>query len=383
MKKMTVIRNIKILINNELKEAEVVIDGNVIKRVFTDNDFIANKYSKDSTIDGEGQLLIPGMIDVHIHGANNYNMMDGTTKSIQEVSKACVETGCTSFLVTSVSSNLEDLLQMIRQTKKVIGKEEGAKIAGIHLEGPYLNIEKKGMQNPKFLRHPDLNEITEIFREAGGLIKMVTIAPELPGGLDLIEFLKEQGVVIAIAHSNATYEEAQIAFEKGATHITHCFNAMPAIHHRSPGLVTAALEDDSVSVQAIVDGVHLHPGIVRLLHKVKGADKMVLTTDALQAMGVGDGEYVFGGHQVTVKDGIARLDDGTLASSTVTMNKSLKLSTEFGIPLKNAVQMATNTPANVLGLKNVGKIEEGYIADLVLLDNDFNVLNTWVSGILH
>lgn len=383
MKKMTVIRNIKILINNELKEAEVVIDGNVIKRVFTDNDFIANKYSKDSTIDGEGQLLIPGMIDVHIHGANNYNMMDGTTKSIQEVSKACVETGCTSFLVTSVSSNLEDLLQMIRQTKKVIGKEEGAKIAGIHLEGPYLNIEKKGMQNPKFLRHPDLNEITEIFREAGGLIKMVTIAPELPGGLDLIEFLKEQGVVIAIAHSNATYEEAQIAFEKGATHITHCFNAMPAIHHRSPGLVTAALEDDSVSVQAIVDGVHLHPGIVRLLHKVKGADKMVLTTDALQAMGVGDGEYVFGGHQVTVKDGIARLDDGTLASSTVTMNKSLKLSTEFGIPLKNAVQMATTTPANVLGLKNVGKIEEGYIADLVLLDNDFNVLNTWVSGILH
>lgn len=239
------------------------------------------------------------------------------------------------------------------------------------------------MQNPKFLRHPDLNEMTEIFREADGLIKMVTIAPELPGGLDLIEFLKEQGVVIAVAHSNATYEEAQIAFEKGATHITHCFNAMPAIHHRSPGLVTAALEDDSVSVQAIVDGVHLHPGIVRLLHKVKGADKMVLTTDALQAMGVGDGEYIFGGHQVTVKDGIARLNDGTLASSTVTMNKSLKLSTEFGIPLEDAVQMATSTPANILGLKNVGQLKEDYIADLVLLDNDFNVLNTWILGNLY
>ncbi|MGM0169707.1 N-acetylglucosamine-6-phosphate deacetylase [Enterococcus sp. AZ135] len=378
---MTVIRNVKTLVNNELEETTVVIDGDVITQVFTDNDFTAN--SKDSIIDGGGQLLIPGMVDVHIHGANNYNMMDGTTRSIQEVSKACAKTGCTSFLVTSVSSTLEDLLQMIRQTKKVVGKEEGAKIAGIHLEGPYLNIEKMGMQNPKFLKYPDLNEMTEIFREAEGLIKMMTIAPELPGGLDLIEFLKKQGVIIAIAHSNATYEEAQIAFEKGATHITHCFNAMPTIHHRSPGLVTAALEDNSVSVQAIVDGVHLHPGIVRLLYKVKGADKMILTTDALQAMGVGDGEYVFGGHQVTVKDGIARLHDGTLASSTVTMNKSLRLSTKFGIPLKDAVQMATNTPANILGLKNVGKIKEDYIADLVLLDNDFNVLKTWISGVLY
>lgn len=183
---MTVIRNVKTLVNNELEETTVVIDGDVITQVFTDNDFTAN--SKDSIIDGGGQLLIPGMVDVHIHGANNYNMMDGTTRSIQEVSKACAKTGCTSFLVTSVSSTLEDLLQMIRQTKKVVGKEEGAKIAGIHLEGPYLNIEKMGMQNPKFLKYPDLNEMTEIFREAEGLIKMMTIAPELPGGLDLIEF---------------------------------------------------------------------------------------------------------------------------------------------------------------------------------------------------
>ncbi|MDE8580816.1 N-acetylglucosamine-6-phosphate deacetylase [Listeria monocytogenes] len=374
---MAVIKNVKIYKENELIDAVVITEGNLIKEVCSTT---PEKYSDEPTFDGNGRLLIPGMIDVHIHGAKNYDMMDGSTENIQAVSMACAETGCTSFLVTSVSSSLEDLIQMIRQTKKVIGKEKGAKIAGIHLEGPYLNIEKKGMQNPAHLRHPDLKEMKKIFDEADGLIKMVTIAPELPGGIELIDFLKKRGVVVAIAHSNATYEEAQDAFEKGASHITHCFNAMPAIHHRAPGLVAAALENDSISVQAIVDGVHLHPGIVRLIHKIKGPDKMVLTTDALQAMGVGDGEYIFGGHQVTVTEGVARLQDGTLASSTVTMNKSLRLSNEFGINLQDTIQMATSTPADILGMKNLGRIEKGYSADLVLLDKKFEVLSTWING---
>lgn len=378
-----IIKNVTIVQGEELVEATVVINRGTIQKVLLGDAVSANReeYTQEVVVDGGKKLLIPGMIDVHIHGAHNFDMMDGTTESIQAVSKACAETGCTSFLVTSVSSNLQDLLQMIEQTKAVIGKEVGAKIAGIHLEGPYLNIEKKGMQNPDFLRHPDLEEMAKIFEVADGLIKMVTIAPELPGGLELIHFLKERGVVIAIAHSNATYEEAQDAFSQGATHITHCFNAMPTIHHRAPGLVAAALEDDSVSVQAIVDGIHLHPGIVRLMHKIKGADKMVLTTDALQAMGVGDGEYLFGGHQVTVKEGVARLHDGTLASSTVTMNRSLQLSTEFGIPLEDAVQMATSTPATILGMTNVGQIKEGFTADLVLIDEEFEVLKTWINGV--
>ncbi|EAA0405105.1 N-acetylglucosamine-6-phosphate deacetylase [Listeria monocytogenes] len=377
---MTIIKNVKVCKDNELIDMSVVTEGHLIKEVLPKNKIIAEEYSEEAIFDGNGGLLIPGMIDVHIHGAKNYDMMDDSTESIQAVSMACAETGCTSFLVTSVSSSLEDLIQMIRQTKKVIGKEKGAKIAGIHLEGPYLNIEKKGMQNPAHLRHPDLKEMKKIFDEADGLIKMVTIAPELPGGIELIDFLKKRGVVVAIAHSNATYEEAQDAFEKGASHITHCFNAMPAIHHRAPGLVAAALENDSISVQAIVDGVHLHPGIVRLIHKIKGPDKMVLTTDALQAMGVGDGEYIFGGHQVTVTEGVARLQDGTLASSTVTMNKSLRLSNEFGINLQDTIQMATSTPADILGMKNLGRIEKGYSADLVLLDKKFEVLSTWING---
>lgn len=376
---MTTINNVRVIQGQQLVPATVVMESGRISQVLTGEE----RFVSGEGVDGGGQLLMPGMIDVHIHGAHNFDMMDGTAESIQAVSKACAETGCTSFLVTSVSSSIEALMKMIEQTKAVIGKEEGAKIAGIHLEGPYLNVEKKGMQNPLYLRHPDLTEMTEIFEAAAGLIKMVTIAPELPGGLELIRFLKEREVVVAIAHSAATYEEAQQAFDEGASHITHCFNAMPAIHHRAPGLVTAALEDDRISLQAIVDGVHLHPGIVRLMHKVKGPDKMVLTTDALQAMGVGDGDYLFGGHHVTVKDGVARLKDGTLASSTVTMNQSLKFSTDFGIPVVDTIQMATSTPADILGLPELGRVEVGYIADLVLVDDAFNVQKTWINGELY
>ncbi|MGO4344037.1 N-acetylglucosamine-6-phosphate deacetylase [Paenibacillus sp. MCAF9] len=332
-------------------------------------------------IDGNGQWLIPGMIDVHIHGANGFDMMDGTETSIQEVSRVCAATGCTSFLATSVSSTMDELLAMIRSVKRVVGLEVGAKIAGLHLEGPYLNPKRKGMQNEKYLRHPDLGEMKRIFEEADGLIKMVTIAPELPGGMELLSYLKEMGVIIAVAHSDATYEEAKLAFDAGASHVTHCFNGMRPIHHRDPGLVAAAFEADHVSIQAIVDGVHLHPAIVRLMHRIKGPENMVLITDALQAMGLGDGSYLFGGHQVTVTNGVAQLADGTLASSVVTMNEALRFTTETGISLLDAIQMASTTPARILGMDHkTGTIKTGLDADLVLLNELFQVEWTMIKG---
>ncbi|WP_207695962.1 N-acetylglucosamine-6-phosphate deacetylase [Enterococcus sp. DIV0212c] len=376
----TLIQNVTISKETGLELVDILIENETILAIEAAENKAFSNTAVDQGIDGQSQLLIPGMIDVHIHGANNFDMMDGTTKSIQEVSKKCLETGCTGFLVTSVTSSLDALLTMIDRTKEVIGQEEGAKILGIHLEGPYLNVKRKGMQDPTYLRNPDLKEMATIFDRAGDLIKMVTVAPELPGCLELITYLKEKNVVVAIAHSDATYEEAQIAFQHGATHITHCFNAMPPIHHRAPGLVTAALENDDVSVQAIVDGIHLHPGIVRLLHKIKGADGVILITDALQAMGVGDGAYEFGGHQVTVENGVARLKDGTLASSTVTMNEALRLSVEMGIPLDDAIKMGATTPATILGEKKLGKIEVGYDADLILLDKEFSVIEKILKG---
>ena len=331
-------------------------------------------------IDGEGQLLIPGMIDVHIHGANGYDMMDGTRQSIEEVSRACAATGCTSFLATSVSSTFEELQRFVECVRMVAGDEPGALIAGIHAEGPYLNVTRKGMQNALVLRHPNLNEMQRVLEQAGALLKMVTLAPELPGGLALTGYLKEHGVVVAIAHSDATYEEAMEAFRHGASHITHCFNAMRPIHHRDPGLIVAALEQPTVSVQAIVDHVHLHPAVVRLLHRLKGPQGMVLITDALQAMGLGDGDYQFGGQRVSVQAGVARLADGTLASSTVTMNEALRNTVQLGIPVTDAVVMAATTPANLLGLPRKGRIAVGADADLVLLDRDWQVKWTMIGG---
>lgn len=297
-----ILQNVQVALQNRIVPAANVwiSEGKIMKIDTEDLSIPEGQYER---IDGSGHLLVPGMIDVHIHGANGFDMMDGTEKSIQEVSSACASSGCTSFLATSVSSTLEDLLEMIRSVKRVIGHEVGAKIAGIHLEGPYLNPKRKGMQNEKYLRHPNLEEMDLIFEEAGSLIKMVTIAPELPGGMELISFLKEKGVVIAIAHSDATYEEAKRAFASGASHVTHCFNGMRPIHHRDPGVIVAAFEEKHVSLQAIVDNVHLHPAIIRLMHTLKGPEGMVLITDALQAMGLGDGDYMFGGHHVTVSEG--------------------------------------------------------------------------------
>lgn len=367
----------------EIGERKVVNDVNEVINVV--NERLADDVEGEGYehLDGKGQLLIPGMIDVHIHGANGFDMMDGTEESIQQVSLACASNGCTSFLATSVSSTIEDLLAMIRSVKRVIGREAGAKIAGIHLEGPYLNPKRKGMQNETFLRHPDIDEMKLIFSEAEGLVRMVTIAPELPGGIELISYLKEQGVIIAIAHSDATYEEAKVAFAAGASHVTHCFNGMRPIHHRDPGLIVAAFEEEHVSLQAIADNVHLHPAIIRLMHRIKGPEGMVLITDALQAMGLGDGIYSFGGHQVQVSEGVARLGDGTLASSTVTMNEALRHTVATGIPLLDAVRMASTTPAAILGLDRLGAIELGRAADLVLLDDRYQVQWTMIDGKRH
>ena len=376
MKKL--IRNAGISLDNEIVNVDIIIENGKIAGVSREK--ITDDINDTEIIDAGNNLLIPGMIDVHIHGANNHDMMDGTEESIQVVSEECAKTGCTSFLVTSVSSSIEDLLKMIECVQKTAGKERGALIAGIHLEGPYLNPEKKGMQNEKYLRHPDIKEMELILSRAGSLVKMITIAPELPGGFELVEYLRKKGIIVSIAHSGATYEEAKHAFELGAEHITHCFNAMPQIHHRAPGLIVAAFEEEKVSLQAIVDGIHLHPAIVRLMYNIKGADKMVLITDALQAMNAGDGEYMFGGHHVKVENGVARLADGTLASSTVTMNRALKLSVEMGVTLHDAIKMASKTPAEILGISGKGQIKNGYDADLVLLDKDFNVVWTMING---
>lgn len=370
------IRHVQMLDRHSRYAVQVLIEDGMIASVHTSDSPVA----ADETIEGNGLLLLPGMIDLHIHGAEGCDMMDGTTDSVQAVSAVCAKTGCTSFLATSVSSPQDQLLNMVRSVKSVAGNESGAKIIGIHAEGPYLNNKQKGMQNEAFLRLPDLEEMEEIRSAAGGLLRMVTLAPELPGGEELVRYLRRHGILPAIAHSDATYEQAKHAFRIGVGHVTHCCNGMRPMHHRDPGPVVAACEEPDVSIQAIVDGIHLHPAVVRLLYREKGARKMMLITDALQAMGMGDGVYRFGGHDVTVTDGVARLNSGSLASSTVTMLESLKNAVKFGIPLYDAAVMATQAPADALSLTHLGRIAPGAAADLILLDDRLDLVWTMVNG---
>ncbi|MBW7460536.1 amidohydrolase family protein, partial [Paenibacillus sepulcri] len=227
---VTLIRNVRLTGSDEPTPGNVLIRDGQITAV--DRDTGPGGYKADVEIDGNGQLLIPGMIDVHIHGADGFDMMDGTIRSVEAVSEACARTGCTSFLATSVSSSLESLFGMISSVSRVKGRESGARIAGMHIEGPFLNVKRKGMQNEQFLRHPDLDEMKAILQNAGSLIRMVTLAPELPGGLEMVAFLKARGIIVSVAHSDATYEEAKQAFQSGASHVTHCFNGMRPIHHR-------------------------------------------------------------------------------------------------------------------------------------------------------
>jgi N-acetylglucosamine-6-phosphate deacetylase len=213
------IKNVRLVGDKEPRSGNILIRNGKIDSIFNDNE--SSEYTADQEIEGKGQMLIPGMIDVHIHGADGFDMMDGTLQSVEAVSKACARTGCTSFLATSVSSSLEDLLQMISSVSQVIGREPGALIAGIHSEGPYLHVKRKGMQNERYLRHPNMEEMKLILQKSGSLMRMVTLAPELPGGLEMVAYLKERGIIISVAHSDATYEEAKEAFQYGASHVTH------------------------------------------------------------------------------------------------------------------------------------------------------------------
>lgn len=375
-----ILTNLKAVMDGKVEsDISIVIEDGII------TDVLRGPISADAdeVLDCQNGSLIPGLIDVHIHGANGFDMMDGSVKSMREVSSFLATTGCTGFLATSVTSSLTDLLRFIDNVKQVMGREPGAEILGIHLEGPYLNVARKGMQNEAFLRHPDIDEMRQILEYAGGLIKMVTVAPELPGGMEMVTFLAEQDIIVALAHSDANYDEAKTAFSLGASHVTHCFNAMRPIHHRDPGMIIAAFEEEHVSCQAIVDNIHLHPAIVRLMYRNLGKTRMVLISDAMQAMGLPDGEYQFGGHTVHVVEGVARLDDGTLASSTITMGETLQTAVQDGIRFGDAVYMASTTPATLLKEDRLGVIAKGALANLVLLDEKLNIYWTMIKGELH
>ncbi len=359
-----------------IEPATVVVEDELVKKVF--------KGHVNDGIDLKGKILVPGFIDTHIHGCCGHDTNEGTVKSLIEMSRKLSKYGVTSFIPTTVTASHEELLRVSKALAEVMEiqkrKLDGARILGLHLEGPYINVEARGAQNPDFIRKPDFKEFLDYWNTSGGNIREITLAPELEGALEFIEQATELGVLIQIGHTQATYEETRRGILSGAKKATHLFNAMRGFHHREPGTVGACLESDSVYLELICDLIHLSPTTINLVYRLASPERIVLITDAISATSLPDGKYELGGLKVVVKDGVCRLEDGTLAGSTLTMDKAIRNLVKMGIPFRDALIMATATPARALGERRMGEVKPGNIADLVVLNEKLEVEETYVAG---
>jgi N-acetylglucosamine-6-phosphate deacetylase len=324
-------------------------------------------------VDLGGRLLTPGFVDIHVHGGGGKAFQDASTDAARTAAEFHLRHGTTTLLAGLGTQPLDDLVNSAESLVPLV--EEGV-LAGIFYEGPFLSDARRGAHNPRLLRMPDIDEMKRLLAAGKDVVRMVTIAPELPGALDLIRSVVDAGVTAAVGHTDASYDECSRAFDAGATVATHLFNGMRPIHHRDPGPVLAAMDDDRVTCEVIADGFHLDDAIIRHVINAVGHARSALITDAIEAAGAGDGVYDHGDMHVTVKDGMAMLSDGSsIAGSTLTMDKALRRSVfSAGVPLHEALLAATATPASAIGLVDrVGVIAPGRQADLLVLDDSLSV----------
>ncbi|MHB8508869.1 MAG: N-acetylglucosamine-6-phosphate deacetylase [Candidatus Dormibacteria bacterium] len=332
-----------------------------------------------------GAFVAPGFLDLHVHGGGGASLMSGDPAELREAARFHFRHGTTGLLATAVSTSEMALIATIDAAAGLRGRSMAgeAEVIGVHLEGPYLNTRRAGAADPEQLRPVDPAETRRLVERATGVVRLVTLAPELPGAVDLARWLRSRGVIVALGHTDATYEEALAAIGSGLSHATHTFNAMPTLHHRHPGAALAALGSPDVTCELIVDGIHLHPAIVTMVHRLKGTAGTVLVTDAIAAAGLGDGAYQLGEQPIQVSGGRATLrGTDVLAGSTLTMDGAVRNAMAAGIPLAEALEMASLTPARVLRLDDrKGRIEPGYEADLVVLSPDLEVMATFARGV--
>lgn len=330
--------------------------------------------------------LVPGFIDLHIHGANGFDVMDGTTESLVAISQALIKEGVTSFLATTMTTNTDHLTQVLSTIAETISNiEMQSAMLGVHLEGPFIAKSKSGAQFSDHVESPNIKLLAQLQSAAKNNIKIMTFAPELKDAYELIETAKNLNIIPSIGHTNATYDETMKAIESGCSRATHLFNAMRGIHQREPGTVGALLTAN-VMAELIVDNIHLHPAIVKLTYLLKGKDRINLVTDAIRAKCLGNGNYDLGGQNVSVMDDIATLADGTLAGSTLRMPDAIKnMITASGCSFSDAVLMASLIPARILSIDNQkGDIAVGKDADLVVLNEVREVVLTMRGGkVLH
>lgn len=324
--------------------------------------------------DASGCYVLPGFVDIHIHAFAGADCMRGE-ENVRRMSRALLDTGVAAFVPTTMSAWPGETYEALRGIQAVMERPEprGAAVLGAHMEAPFLSPAYKGAQLGECLRSPSVEAYMEMVRGLS-CVKMMTLAPELPGALNLIAYLKGLGVVTCAAHSGATAADIHEAANAGLTQITHLFNAQTPLHHREPGVPGAGLADERILVQVIADGIHLHPDVLRIAALCKGAKGMALISDSMEAAGLPDGQYDLGGQAVFVKDGAARLQNGVLAGSTLKLHQAVRnMITLARIPPETVIPMATSTPADSVGAKGYGRIEPGAAGVLALMDAGWNL----------
>ncbi len=344
---------------------------------------VLSKSVPEDAVDLQGATVIPGLIDLHSHGNSGCDFSDGDYEGLKKMARYYLACGVTSFAPASMTLPYEVLDRAFETAKRLVkeGLEDCARLCGIHMEGPYFSYEKRGAQNPEHLKAPDWKGFQKLYHNSDGLIRIVDVAPELPGAVDFIRQASKL-CTVSVAHTDTDYDQAKMAFTAGATHLTHLFNAMPDINHREPGVIPAAAEEPGVRAEIICDGLHVHPAAVRLAFAVFGAERMILVSDSGRCAGQPDGTvFALGGQRARVTDGVARLEDGTIACSAVNLWQCLQNAVTFGIPEEAALRAATWNPACALGIQSeVGAIAEGKLADFVVCDRNFVRKTVYLAG---
>ena len=357
------LKGAKILNENfQFEFKDIELENGKIKKISS-----PDKNGQKSDIELDNLTIIPGLIDVHIHGCDGVDTMEG---ELEKMSIYLAKNGITSFLPTTMTTPVSEITKILKKDINV----SGANILGFHLEGPYINTKYKGAQNESYVKLPDITDFEE-FREK---IKMITIAPEIENAM---EFIREatESYAVSLGHTDTDYDTAIKAIENGASCVTHLYNAMKGIHHREPNLIGAAFMKN-IYAQIICDGIHIHKTAIHIAYKLFSDERLVLISDSLSACGLSDGIYTLGGQRFTVADGIARIDAGNIAGSTKNLWQCVKKAYEFDIPIESAIKMATRTPALLIGAKNKGIIKEGCDADLVIINKNLDVAHTIISG---